>query len=96
MVCVAWVFFRAESVGEAVGYLTRIFLSSDSEIPISSIDFFQTVIFILTLLITELFVLSAKSYHVPRIAIWLFYIILTISLISFSQNEAANFIYFQF
>ncbi|GGW63271.1 O-acyltransferase [Winogradskyella epiphytica] len=95
---IAWVFFRADSVGHAISYLQHIFSSS---------LFFKFEIFPSTILILVMFFLITEwlgrsgNYALEKIDFlfkplrWAFYILLIILMFSFTGEEQ-QFIYFQF
>ena len=102
MVCVAWVFFRAESVGEAVGYLSRILTSS------FEIDYIwdehkfskKITVYIFIMLTTDLLIetnswcMKHKMYS--RLTRGALYYIAIFLLIMEWRNATSDFIYFQF
>ena len=98
LTCFAWVFFRAESMTQAFGYLKGVFTRSFFVLPEKlSMDI---VLFIMVLLIFEWF---NRSYHhglqigrlspLRRRLAYLFVVILILKFANFGHNE---FIYFQF
>jgi D-alanyl-lipoteichoic acid acyltransferase DltB (MBOAT superfamily) len=105
MVCVAWVFFRAESVGEAVNYLAKIPIPkfwarglefTDFTNVVQFAHFLQSIFFIATMLLIERFM--SPPPHIWNQS-WVrkgCYIWLILACIFFSQNAANGFIYFQF
>ncbi len=95
LVNLAWVFFRAESMSDAVNYISSIadFSNvSNSEIVIGK----KNPAYILLLLGVEYFIMRG----VPKILVsfrWLFYLICGVLIFnSFFENQGAQFIYFQF
>ena len=92
MVCVAWVFFRAESVTEAVGYLER--MTSNFELRYGfGLNSIMESLFVLAVLITsEVFVLKNKSIPLFKYAYW---IGITLFIIHF-YGDQRQFIYFEF
>ena len=99
----AWVFFRAESLPGAIGYLNGIFSKSIIQIP----DFhgrtfaLYTLLVIIIQLIIEwnskskvhaLFGLKDQSYSVRILS----YSMLIYLIFAFGQKESSEFIYFQF
>jgi len=99
MVCVAWVFFRAESVGEAVDYLGRIFeLDSISlkQPRLHSIAFISLLILgEQTLISNRKKLLNLATKH-RILELLLLGVISALCWIVFLENEQSDFIYFQF
>jgi len=102
---IAWVFFRAENIRHAWGYLSEIFSVSLFEMPsikqgISS-SFFIIVFVIFFIFIewmsrANLHTLERLELRMRRPLRWIFYILLMILIFLYSGSEAKNFIYFQF
>jgi len=102
IVSFAWIFFRAENLGQAWSIITKIFCKQD----IMNINLGGTMEFCISaLLIIVLFAVEMMREYRPNIEIrvanehrsvrWSFYIVL-ILVITFLANSAQNFIYFQF
>jgi len=95
MVCVAWVFFRAESVGEAVEYLGRM-IFTDWQIELVSK---KAIVAIATCIIMDWFHRHDQGLflHFQKNKLWRWsaYAIIVHFLIQKSA-EPASFIYFQF
>ena len=99
IVLMAWIFFRSESAGQAVEYISRIFSASLFTIP-------EIKPFMLTILTIVFFTiegygknsdyafdqLCSRIHLIPR---WILYLCLT-GLIFYYGNEPQQFIYFQF
>jgi hypothetical protein len=96
MVCVAWVFFRAESVGEAVEYLGAAFFESEATASLGLKTILENSFLISLLIAFEFFQQRIEQKDPSRRITWSAYILIILLLILFAQNEAANFIYFQF
>jgi len=101
--CLAWVFFRSQSITESFSYIKGIFDSSILEMPY----FYQhekvptVILLILFLLIVEyrgrdfehpLRALSKKSKQYR----WVFFMLLLVITVLFARTEEVPFIYFQF
>ncbi|MEA3463403.1 MAG: MBOAT family O-acyltransferase, partial [Bacteroidota bacterium] len=103
LVSLAWVFFRAENLSQALGYLQRIF--SGSLVQFSQIhsekNGVMVLLLIVVLVITEWigrenqhaleFVHSRKS----RVSRWIIYVVLVFAILSLGGSQQ-EFIYFQF
>jgi len=90
MVCVAWVFFRAESVGEAVEYLLRM-KEFNSTVPPLNWDFLLGAFAISCCVLLE-FLPRPKSLIIQD---WELAVLLILTILC-SQSNNAEFIYFQF
>lgn len=100
-VCIAWVFFRAKSLQEAVGYLKSIF--SNRFLPDDFAFFFPRYMLLLLLLFVlgEWFLLRYDDYlerfrMLNRVVRRAIYVSVMVLIFLFIQNEATTFIYFQF
>lgn len=103
MVCVAWVFFRAESVGEAVGYLFQIdgnFPKALSEHKFDKYTLLRLASFVFLEIMFTKPLNDSKTHRmfsaneVNRI---LFFGLMALIILSnFMQNSAQEFIYFAF
>ncbi|MDC1486583.1 MBOAT family protein, partial [Flavobacteriales bacterium] len=90
MVCVAWVFFRAESVGEAVGYLERMAQSGEAVRK-------KGVVLVSTFLLVEYLVHSKFFGKFPQvIRAFCYSLAIAVILMSHFTHENQQFIYFQF
>ena len=94
MVCVAWVFFRAESVGEAVSYVKRALLLQPANLHfrISS----SLVLFIAALLLIESGLLRFKSKQFETVIMTSGILLVLGYLMESFSMDANTFIYFQF
>ena len=92
MVCVAWVFFRAESVGEAVGYLGRIFSNLELRYGFGVDSLIELLFVIVLLIFSEVFILKKKLHPILKYAYWTF---ISLVIIHFYGDEQ-QFIYFEF
>lgn len=95
----AWIFFRAASVTEAVSYISQICSASLFRKP--PFIPYSTFFFIAVLLIVEWLQRTKKHGleidNIPLLPIrWLIYIIIIIMILGFGLFEESSFIYFQF
>ena len=96
---IAWVFFRAENLGDAFSYLGGVF--SNKFLP-NNMYFVnpKTVLVLLILLVVEWrnrrtdFVFEHASFNI--ISRWFGYILIATIIVLFAQKEQHDFIYFQF
>lgn len=101
-VCIAWVFFRADSVDKAFGYLGNIF-SNTNFFPDDFGYFFpRYILFLITIFVlSEWFLFRHENFlerfnNLNGFSRRLIYVITLILIFLFVQNEASSFIYFQF
>jgi len=96
----AWIFFRAENIGHAFGYIGGIFSKSLFSIPAYS-GMKMTILLTLMFIALEwtgregAFAIESLKNKFNRIIRWLFYIFLILLIFSFNRNNS-EFIYFQF
>lgn len=88
VVTVAWVFFRADSITDAVGYLKGI---NSFKIDASSFIMYSDILLIFTLIALDFMRYKKKKIH---IAIWILMVVAIIG--SLNREVQAEFIYFQF
>ncbi len=101
VVLVAWIFFRAESIGHAVDYIVnmfsfhnggKIFLNPYDNQPLG-VEYYMIVLFI----IVEFLIASGIGKQFNKIIRWVAYAAAIIAIITSIHLNAANaFIYFQF
>ena len=100
----AWVFFRASTVGHAIDYLNEIFSSSILTIPnFSGIDrAFTTILLVIAFLIVE-WIGREHQYAIEKLGIkwpkalrYAFYYLIVIAIFLFGNFNENQFIYFQF
>jgi D-alanyl-lipoteichoic acid acyltransferase DltB (MBOAT superfamily) len=101
LVCIGWVFFRADSISLAVNYLIRLFSFESFEL-----DFFikhnRYLLTSLICLLSIFIIISTEYFHIIKKHIELklptFFIVLLVVLIFFlgSFKNQLDFIYFQF
>ena len=99
VVCIAWVFFRANSVGQAWDIVAEIFSDSLFTMPAVRPYFVFLLIGIMTSLEwmgrSEQFPLKNSFNRLPKLARWLAYSVLILMTVYFSGGQQ-SFIYFQF
>ena len=100
-ICITWIFFRAENLGQAALYLVRIF--TNDFLPNGYSIFFPKYLLILlaVFLICEWLLFRHDDYlerfrNYPPLLRRSLYIILLGVIFLFIQNESTSFIYFQF
>lgn len=98
----AWIFFRAETIGHAVNYISKIFSKSLFEIPqFGGKKFMYTVLFVVIFFIIEWvgreqqYAIKAIGEKWPRLFRWSFYYCIIIIIFLFAGINQ-SFIYFQF
>lgn len=99
LACLGWVFFRAESMGQALGMLGR--LGTGLQLDAATLGFLTTIVFfVLPLMIYEIWVESRGKLDAIVTARWplrvLVYGYFVIMLIFFPSPTRHEFIYFQF
>jgi len=98
---IAWVFFRAPSVTDALLYLKGVFNKSILSIPDKLNNWLITLFFIFVLVFVEWIqrdkehALEIRNSNVPRYFRWSFYVIIFFVIFWFGGTEQ-DFIYFQF
>ena len=103
IVLIAWIFFRADSVKEATGYISGIFsatIFSVPEFPNMKICLIISILTILFIFIewlgrNEQYAIESMATRLPLIKRWIIYYILVI-VIFFFAGLGQKFIYFQF
>jgi D-alanyl-lipoteichoic acid acyltransferase DltB (MBOAT superfamily) len=100
LTCLAWIFFRSESVSGAVEYISRIF--STSLFAPTSIELDKTGWYILLFMVLE-WIGREKQYAIETLGLnwprgwrWTLYIILIFFIVSWGADNNQTFIYFQF
>ena len=99
MTVFAWIFFRAESVGHAISYISGIFSKSLFTIP----EVLPKSIFLLIFIFTAIewigreqqFAIEKIHLNLPKPVRWAFYYAVAMIIFLF-QGESQEFIYFQF
>jgi len=105
---VAWIFFRAENISEAIAYLKRMFSVNNFKFDFyefQSIGSGGTIIYHIAFLIVFVLIewlqrtkkhgLELNQTKIPRKVRWFFYYLLIFSILGFGGNQQ-DFIYFQF
>jgi alginate O-acetyltransferase complex protein AlgI len=104
LVSITWIFFRADDLSSAIGYLQRILTTPFFESSLLAVVkpvklFFIPLIFLLVVLEwvgkNDQHALETLGLTWPRIGRWGVYTVISLSLVIFSSNEQ-EFIYFQF
>lgn len=101
LVCIAWVFFRAENLTHALDYLQQLFTNLNFQPRLFRKNIFL-LIGILIMLTVEWF--QRENQHgfqfdesrISKPIRGAFYMMATLAILLFSTKEATNFIYFQF
>ncbi len=93
---IAWIFFRAESLGHAFGYIHRMFTNGEFNMPLNKLS---VMLWIGLMLIAEWFQRTEphgfKLRGVPVAVRWTIYLVTTVVIFKFFTIEK-SFIYFQF
>lgn len=104
LVSITWIFFRADDLSSAIGYLQRILTTPFFESSLLAVVkpvklLFIPLIFLLVVLEwvgkNDQHALETLGLTWPRIGRWGVYTVISLSLVIFSSNEQ-EFIYFQF
>lgn len=102
LVCLSWVFFRAEALPQALNYLSRIFTTSlwvSPELPHSYIRTLGLVILFISMewLSKETHYTLEKLFsNQPRLIRWMLYSVVLLIIGLYMKTEETPFIYFQF
>lgn len=104
LTCLAWVFFRAESLPAAFSYLNRILSNSVFSLPamLDNNDFPLTLLLLGAFIVAEWlgrhndFALEGVTVFKSRMVRWSVYALLVFGIGMFMQAEGSAFIYFQF
>ncbi|MBG6236612.1 D-alanyl-lipoteichoic acid acyltransferase DltB (MBOAT superfamily) [Pedobacter sp. CAN_A7] len=99
----AWIFFRANTVSDAILFISSIFSSSIFEMPTVSLlrQSFMPILFICLLLVIEWigrenqYGIEKFAFNFPKSFRWSFYIFIALVIFLFAGKEQ-QFIYFQF
>ena len=101
IVCFAWIFFRADSISEAIVIIKNIFAPSILTSPTFELDEYFTLFFLSLFIIIE-WVNRGKEYALelgvtpyPRWVNWSGYIVILMVIVVFA-GDLQEFIYFQF
>jgi len=101
---IAWIFFRANSVGHAVDYLSEIFSTSLFTIPYYNglgVALSTIIILLIFILIEWIgregeFAIQNLNFLKTRFIRWVVYILIIFAIAMFMQTNETPFIYFQF
>lgn len=93
---IAWVFFRAENIGQAFDYLAHMFSPEIASIPQKLSVVPLIVIFVLIEWVRRDKHHALEDFKWPVAARWSVYLVLVWTIIVFGQKEVQDFIYFQF
>lgn len=101
LVCLAWIFFRANSVSDAYFIIRRIVGSPGGELFIPEFDKFIYGIAAIAVLLfvdgaQEWLHMSKKFVQRPRAVRWLAYVAIVVTMILIGVFDESQFIYFQF
>lgn len=98
LTCFAWIFFRADSVSQAIHYIARLFDASLFTMP----SYFKLKVFALCLFLFFIEWLNRDKFHgleIKNYNKWLrrlLYLLIIFIIIRFANTEENQFIYFQF
>ncbi len=98
----AWVFFRAETIGHAMEFLLNIFSQTLFTSPLISIPKLMAVVLIVFMLAVEWlgrrdqYGLEKLALNFPPLIRWSFYGCIVMMIVLFAPTEETPFIYFQF
>ena len=96
IVCLSWVFFRADSIDQAWAILGRIFTAAEGTMRIG----FAPLFVLGGLLLVERARLRGRWLKLfethPRLARWVVYVAIVVLVITFAGTSSPEFIYFQF
>lgn len=96
LVCLSWIFFRAEDFAQAFGIIQRI-LSFDSGISLSFFPLIILISLIIYQLLDKKYELTQNYLKFPSIIVrFTIYVSLILCMIAFSGAQNPDFIYFQF
>jgi len=100
LVVIGWIFFRSESIGQAVDYIERMFNRSLIEMPVYSVGMSKTIFGIILLMSVEWFQRNKKhgleiSFIHNHFIKWSVYYVIIAIILEYGANSQ-SFIYFQF
>lgn len=104
LACFAWIFFRAESVGHAVEYISGIFSKNIMSVPSLLYDKKAIITILLLLFFISIEWLGRRNnYAIEKLGLenyrilrWIFYSFIIFLIGMYMPSESAEFIYFQF
>jgi D-alanyl-lipoteichoic acid acyltransferase DltB (MBOAT superfamily) len=99
----AWIFFRSNTIVQALGYISRIFSASFFSVPLVKIDMYDSYIYALVVLFIiiewlgreQKYALAQIMPNKPKVYRWAFYYLLIVIIFIFAGSNQ-EFIYFQF
>ena len=99
----AWIFFRSNTIDQALGYISRIFSASFFSVPLVKIDMYDSYIYALVVLFIiiewlgreQKYALAQIMPNKPKVYRWAFYYLLIVIIFIFAGSNQ-EFIYFQF
>ena len=99
----AWIFFRSNTIDQALGYISRIFSASFFSVPLVKVDMYDTYIYALVMLFIiiewlgreQKYALARVMPNKPKVYRWAFYYLLIVIIFIFAGSNQ-EFIYFQF
>ena len=99
----AWIFFRSNTIDQALGYISRIFSASFFSVPLVKVDMYDTYIYALIILFIiiewlgreQKYALAQVMPNKPKVYRWAFYYLLIVIIFIFAGSNQ-EFIYFQF
>ncbi|MCD9853824.1 MBOAT family protein [Epilithonimonas sp. JDS] len=104
LACFAWIFFRAESVGHAIDYISGIFSKSLLSLPalLSDKKVIVTIMLLVFFIVIE-WMGRRNNYAIEKLGLgnvrvlrWGFYALIIFLIAMYMPSESAEFIYFQF
>jgi len=99
LVCLAWIFFRAETLSKSIGIISRIFeIEFFLNLNIKDTNIFMSIIFnIMIFLVLEKTIKNiSKNKTTKSLKFSFIHAVLIILIVLFGVNEGSQFIYFQF
>lgn len=99
LVCLAWIFFRAETLSKSIGIISRIFeIDYFLNLNIKDTNIFISIIFnIMIFLVLEKTIKNiSKNKTTKALKFSFIHAVLIILIVLFGVNEGSQFIYFQF
>ena len=99
----AWIFFRSNTIDQALVYISRIFSASFFSVPLVKVDMYDTYIYALVMLFIiiewlgreQKYALAQIMPNKPKVYRWAFYYLLIVIIFIFAGSNQ-EFIYFQF
>ena len=99
----AWIFFRSNTIDQALGYISRIFSASFFSVPLVKVDMYDSYIYALVVLFIiiewlgreQKYALAQVMPNKPKVYRWAFYYLLIVIIFIFAGSNQ-EFIYFQF